>query len=88
LIQIDGSDHRWFEDRGDRCTLLVFIDDATSKLMQLRFGGAPLTCERICTPLLEITATARTRVRMRIVYPRSTLGLKATPAQQSFFTLV
>src|SRR5271167_2285408 len=37
LIQIDGSDHRWFEDRGDRCTLLVFIDDATSKLMQLRF---------------------------------------------------
>ncbi len=37
LVQIDGSDHRWFEDRGDRCTLLVFIDDATSRLMQLRF---------------------------------------------------
>ncbi len=37
LIQIDGSDHRWFEDRGPACTLLVFIDDATSKLMQLRF---------------------------------------------------
>jgi transposase len=37
LIQIDGSDHRWFEQRGDPCTLLVFIDDATSKLMQLRF---------------------------------------------------
>ena len=37
LIQIDGSDHRWFEDRGGRCTLLVFIDDATSTLMQLRF---------------------------------------------------
>jgi transposase len=37
LIQIDGSDHRWFEDRCDPCTLLVFIDDATSKLMQLRF---------------------------------------------------
>ena len=29
LIQIDGSDHRWFEDRGPACTLLVFIDDAT-----------------------------------------------------------
>ena len=26
LIQIDGSEHRWFEDRGDPCTLLVFID--------------------------------------------------------------
>ena len=37
LIQIDGSDHRWFEQRGDPCTLRVFIDDATSKLMQLRF---------------------------------------------------
>jgi len=37
LIQIDGSEHRWFEDRGEPCTLLVFIDDATSKLMQLRF---------------------------------------------------
>jgi transposase len=37
LIQIDGSDHHWFEDRAERCTLLVFIDDATSKLMELRF---------------------------------------------------
>ena len=37
LIQIDGSEHRWFEQRGEPCTLLVFIDDATSKLMQLRF---------------------------------------------------
>lgn len=24
LIQIDVSDHRWFEDRGPPCTLLVF----------------------------------------------------------------
>jgi len=32
-----GSEHRWFEDRGDPCCLLVFIDDATGKLMQLRF---------------------------------------------------
>ena len=37
LIQIDGSDHRWFEDRAAPCTLLVFIDDATSSLMELRF---------------------------------------------------
>lgn len=37
LVQIDGSDHHWFEDRGPSCTLLVFIDDATSTLMQLRF---------------------------------------------------
>ena len=36
LVQIDGSDHRWFEDRGPPCSLLVFVDDATGKLMQLR----------------------------------------------------
>ena len=37
LVQIDGSQHRWFEQRGEPCTLLVFVDDATSRLMQLRF---------------------------------------------------
>jgi transposase len=37
LVQIDGSEHRWFEDRGDPCSLLVFIDDATGKLQQIRF---------------------------------------------------
>jgi hypothetical protein len=36
LVQIDGSDHHWFEDRGPRCVLLVYVDDATSKLMALR----------------------------------------------------
>lgn len=37
LIQIDGSPHDWFEGRAARCVLLVFIDDATGKLVQLRF---------------------------------------------------
>jgi hypothetical protein len=37
LVQIDGSEHAWFEDRGPTGTLLGFIDDATSRLMQLRF---------------------------------------------------
>src|SRR5271165_5743937 len=37
LIQIDGSPHDWFEGRGPRCTLIVFIDDATSRLTALRF---------------------------------------------------
>ena len=36
LVQIDGSEHWWFEDRGPPCTLLVFIDDATGRLMELR----------------------------------------------------
>jgi hypothetical protein len=37
LVQIDGSDHAWFEERGERCTLLVFIDDATGRLVELLF---------------------------------------------------
>jgi hypothetical protein len=37
LVQIDGSEHWWFEDRGPQCTLLVFVDDATSRLMHLQF---------------------------------------------------
>ena len=37
LVQIDGSEHRWFEDRGEMCTLLAFVDDVTSRLMHLRF---------------------------------------------------
>src|SRR4030095_16849395 len=37
LVPIDGSDHAWFEDPAPACTLLVFVDDATSRLMQLLF---------------------------------------------------
>lgn len=37
LVQIDGSDHAWFEERGPKCTLLVYIDDATGQLMELWF---------------------------------------------------
>ena len=37
LVQIDGSEHAWFEDRAAPCTLLAFVDDATSRLLQLRF---------------------------------------------------
>jgi hypothetical protein len=37
LVQIDGSDHDWFEGRGPKCTLLVYIDDATGQLLELCF---------------------------------------------------
>jgi hypothetical protein len=43
LIQIDGSEHRWFEDRTAACTLSVFVDDATSRLMELRFVASEST---------------------------------------------
>jgi transposase len=38
LVQIDGSPHAWFEERGPQCTLLVYVDDATGRLMELRFA--------------------------------------------------
>jgi transposase len=37
LVQIDGSEHAWFEERGPKCTLLVYIDDATGQLGELWF---------------------------------------------------
>lgn len=43
LIQIDGSPHDWFEGRAPKCTLLVFVDDATSQLMHLQFVEAETT---------------------------------------------
>jgi len=43
LIQIDGCEHRWFEDRGPACTLLVYVDDATSRLVQLLFVSSEST---------------------------------------------
>jgi transposase len=45
LVQIDGSPHDWFEGRAPFCVLLVFIDDATGKLLQLRF----VDCESFLT---------------------------------------
>lgn len=38
LVQIDGSPHDWLEDRGPRCTLIVFTDDATGALLGLRLA--------------------------------------------------
>ena len=38
LVQLDGSPHRWFEERSDPCTLLAYIDDATSRIMDGEFA--------------------------------------------------
>jgi transposase len=43
LVQIDGSPHDWFEGRAAKCTLLVFVDDATSRIMHLQFVEAETT---------------------------------------------
>jgi hypothetical protein len=43
LVQIDGSHHWWFEHRGPKCALFVYIDDATGKLLHLRFAKSENT---------------------------------------------
>ena len=37
LVQLDGSDHAWFEDRAPRCALVIYIDDATSRILHGEF---------------------------------------------------
>ncbi|MBW2965472.1 ISNCY family transposase [Candidatus Woesearchaeota archaeon] len=43
LIQIDGSPHDWFEGRAEKCTLLAYTDDATSRLMELKLVPSETT---------------------------------------------
>ncbi len=50
MIQIDGSDHAWFEERGQKAMLMVLIDDATGKIM-LHMAEAETT--RAALTLLE-----------------------------------
>ncbi|MBI2789913.1 MAG: ISNCY family transposase [Elusimicrobia bacterium] len=56
LVQLDGSDHPWFEARGPRSVLLAYVDDATSRLLD----GAFVAVEDTLT-LLRITRTYLTR---------------------------
>ena len=37
LVQIDGSQHPWLEDRGPKLTLLIAVDDATGNVAQAVF---------------------------------------------------
>jgi hypothetical protein len=43
LIQVDGSHHDWFEGRAARCVLIVFIDDATSRILLAKFVDSEST---------------------------------------------
>lgn len=37
LVQGDGSPHDWFEGRAEKCSLLQFVDDATSRTTAAKF---------------------------------------------------
>ena len=49
LIQIDGSPHDWFEGRGEPCTLIAFVDDATAEITALHFCAAETTADYMHT---------------------------------------
>jgi hypothetical protein len=49
LIQIDGSEHWWFERPRAAMSLLVYIDDATSRLMHLQFVESESTFDYFAT---------------------------------------
>src|SRR5947209_8166726 len=61
LIQIDGSPHDWFEGRAPRSTLLVMVDDATSRLMHLRFVEAETTFNYFAAVRAYINAYGKPR---------------------------
>jgi len=54
LVQINGSDYDWFEGRGPRCTLLVFVDDANNEIIAATFqeeedaAGYFLILQQVC----------------------------------------
>lgn len=49
LVQLDGSDHDWFEGRGPRCVLIVYIDDATSRILYGQFVNVEDTLTLLAT---------------------------------------
>ena len=48
MIQLDGSPHDWFEGRGPRCTLINFVDDATSSIPFMVLAPSE-SCESVMT---------------------------------------
>jgi hypothetical protein len=57
LVQLDGSDHDWFEGRGPRCVLIIYIDDASSRILYGEFAKVEDT--------LTLMRTTRTYLRRR-----------------------
>lgn len=54
LVQIDGSHHAWFEQRGDKCCLIAFIDDATGEVLAARFFPTETTQAYFAVLLLHM----------------------------------
>ncbi len=77
LVQVDGSEHWWFEDRGPQCTLLVFVDDATSRLMHLQFV---VIAESLRHPFPAVSVLRTIGLSSARPFPEGRLSLSMTRA--------
>ena len=59
LVQIDGSPHAWFEDRGPECVLIVYVDDATTRLLATGFFAEETTAAYMETTRAHLAARGR-----------------------------
>ena len=59
LVQIDGSPHEWFEGRGPACTLIVYVDDATTRLLATGFFAGETTEAYMETTRAHLSAHGR-----------------------------
>ena len=69
LVQLDGSDHDWFEERGPRGCLMVMIDDATGR------------CEALLRPAETIDAALAVLRRWIERHACRRLGIKIIAAR-------
>ena len=58
-MQIDGSPHEWFEGRGPACTLIVYVDDATTRLLATGFFAGETTEAYMETTRAHLAAHGR-----------------------------
>ncbi|EPW6725803.1 ISNCY family transposase, partial [Vibrio parahaemolyticus] len=86
LIQIDGSHHDWFEGRRPKCCLLVFIDDATGRLMNLRFSETESVIDYMVTTREYVEAHGKPQAfysdRHAIFHSSTKKGIEAKNSTQ------
>ena len=59
LVRIDGSPHAWLEDRGPECALIVYVDDATTRLLATGFFAEETTAAYMETTRAHLAVHGR-----------------------------
>ena len=60
MVQLDGSPHDWFEGRGPSCTLIIYIDDADSRVSYGEFVDEEDTFNLMRTTKTHMARTTTT----------------------------